>query len=326
MQNGLVSVILPAYNSSSFIIETIESVLKQTYSDFEIIVINDGSTDNTEKIVLSIKDKRIRYMMTKNRGNYFARNAGIGVAKGEYIAFLDHDDLWLEDKLKKQIMVFNKDKDLAFCCTDHYIFFYQERGKLYIDKLHTFLEDFLVQKKFIEKLLEGNFIITSSVMIRKSCLDHLGNFDTYDHFSMDYDLWLRIILNYRAYYMKDRLVLKRSHSSNMSLQAIDNVKSLLYTFNKTNHNIENNRFFDEKQKLLISKKIQLTIYNLGIEYLCAGDYKNAFRCLKDSNYTEKVLFKHIAMIVAKLRIGFFIPFIKLYRSHCQKKYLMPVRK
>lgn len=323
MQSGLVSVIIPVYNSAGFIRQAIDSVLKQTYTDFEIIVVNDGSPDNSEEIVLSIKDKRIRYIKTENQGNYFARNTGIGAAGGAYIAFLDHDDLWLGDKLEKQIMVFNREKETGFCCTDHQVFFYQNKEKLYIDRLHTFSGSFS-QKEFIEKLIYDNFIITSSVMVRKSCLDHLGKFDTHDGFSMDYDLWLRIALNYSAHYIGDRLVLKGNHPSSITSRTLDNVESLLYTFNKTYLNIEKNRFFEERQKKLISEKIRLSMYTLGIEYLCKKDYENALKHLTDSHYTGKPLFRHIAILLAKFRAGAFIPLVKLYRSLSKKKYLMPV--
>ena len=326
MQTELVSVILPAYNASNYIKEAIGSVLEQTYGNFEIIVINDGSTDDTENKLLSIKDGRIRYIKTENSGNYFARNRGIRESRGEYIAFLDTDDIWLGDKLKKQIEVFNKYKDIGFCCTDEYIFFYNDRKKLYINRRNVFSDDILLQNNFIEKLLYENFINTSSVMIKRSCIDRVGKFDTTGRHSMDYEMWLRVALNCRAYYIKDRLVLRRIHEDNISHDRIDSTKTLFYTVNKINANIENNKFFDENQKKIIDKKIELVKYRLGIEYLSLMEYKNALRYLNDSNYPEKGLFRRIAVLIARSRARFLIPFVNLYRLHRRKKQLVAVRK
>ena len=97
----LVSIIIPTYNSASFITEAIDSCLMQTYTKFEIIVINDGSTDNTDEVVLKYIDK-ITYIKQENAGAARARNLGIAEAKGDYIAFLDADDLWSEDKIQNK--------------------------------------------------------------------------------------------------------------------------------------------------------------------------------------------------------------------------------
>jgi len=107
VENPTVSVIIPAYNQANFIGKAIESVLRQTYQDFEIIVIDDGSTDNTEEITRGFKDKRVKYIKKykKNRGISVARNIGIKTARGKYIALLDSDDEWLPEKLDKQINI-----------------------------------------------------------------------------------------------------------------------------------------------------------------------------------------------------------------------------
>jgi glycosyltransferase involved in cell wall biosynthesis len=103
-----VSVIIPTYNRAHLIGRAIQSVLKQTYQDFEVIVVDDGSIDNTEEVVKKIQENRVYYYKhDKNKGGSAARNTGISLAKGEYIAFQDSDDEWLPEKLEKQIGVFN---------------------------------------------------------------------------------------------------------------------------------------------------------------------------------------------------------------------------
>lgn len=115
----MVSVIIPTYNRSDRIEKSIKSVLDQTYNNFEIIVVDDGSTDNTKAIVTSINDSRIRYIYQENAGACVARNLGINTARGEYIAFQDSDDLWVKTKLEKQVAVLEKEKrvDIVTCRT-----------------------------------------------------------------------------------------------------------------------------------------------------------------------------------------------------------------
>lgn len=108
--NPLISIIVPVYNTEQFIAETIESVIEQSYSNWELWLIDDGSTDNSAKVIKSIaeKDNRINYVHKENGGQASARNLGIKKANGEYIAFLDSDDLWLKDKLEEQIEILNR--------------------------------------------------------------------------------------------------------------------------------------------------------------------------------------------------------------------------
>lgn len=119
MVDGLVSIIMPSWNTGKFIGESIQSVLNQTYTKWELIIVDDCSTDNTDKIVGSFKDERIRFLKNaKNSGAALTRNRAIREAKGEWIAFLDSDDLWLPQKLEKQI-AFMKEKGYTFSFTEY---------------------------------------------------------------------------------------------------------------------------------------------------------------------------------------------------------------
>jgi len=112
----MVSVIIPTYNRQDLVVDSINSVLNQTYSDFELLIVDDGSTDETRSVVESINDSRIRYIYKEHAGACAARNRGIDEAKGEYIAFEDSDDLWHPDKLKKQVEeIIKTDADILFC-------------------------------------------------------------------------------------------------------------------------------------------------------------------------------------------------------------------
>ncbi len=116
MSKDLVSIITPTYNCAKFIGATIESVLNQTYQNFEMIIVDDASKDNTEKVVKSFKDKRIKYIrLSKNSGPAVARNRAMEEARGKYMAFLDSDDLWKREKLEKQINFIKKNKYKIIC-------------------------------------------------------------------------------------------------------------------------------------------------------------------------------------------------------------------
>lgn len=116
MSKDLVSIITPTYNCAKFIGATIESVLNQTYQNFEMIIVDDASKDNTEEVVKSFKDKRIKYIrLSKNSGPAVARNRAMDEAKGKYMAFLDSDDLWKREKLEKQINFIKKNKYKIIC-------------------------------------------------------------------------------------------------------------------------------------------------------------------------------------------------------------------
>lgn len=112
----MVSIVLPVYNREKTIRTAVESILNQTYSDFELIIVDDGSSDKTRDVILGIDDSRVKYIFQKNSGACAARNTGIDAANGEYIAFHDSDDIWHEDKLEKQMAVFEKENvQLVFC-------------------------------------------------------------------------------------------------------------------------------------------------------------------------------------------------------------------
>jgi glycosyltransferase involved in cell wall biosynthesis len=200
----LVSVVIPAYNCAPFIGETLDSVYRQTYGNWEVIVIDDGSTDET-RAALAPHIGRIRYLHQQNRGTAAARNAGVRQARGELIAFLDHDDVWLPEKLELQVHVMQTSLECGLVFTDGKIFtadgirqksVISSRLDEWIDAHRT--EDMRVVKgDIVRNLLFCNEIASaSSVMVRRECFDRAGGFDEAIAITDDYDLWLRIA---RAY-------------------------------------------------------------------------------------------------------------------------------
>ena len=221
----LVSVVIPVFNGEKTIRETIESVLNQTLTDFELVVINDGSQDGTLDIVERIPDSRIKVFSYPNAGQSTSRNRGIEIAKGDYISFIDADDLWTPDKLEAQLQALqaNPKAGVAYSWTDWIDESSQLLGK---GSYNT------EQGAVFTKLLLNDFVANgSNVLIRRQALTEVGGFDPSVTPAEDWDLWLRLAARYEFVAVRSPQILYRispnSASFNVwkmeasSLQVID---------------------------------------------------------------------------------------------------------
>jgi len=230
-----VSVIIPVYNGERFLSEAIESVINQTYPNWEIIAINDGSTDRSMEILKHYKSKLsslIHVINQENLGPSVARNSGIKKAKGEYIAFLDYDDLWLSEKLEKQVKFLESNNEISLIYCDCYII----DNNSNIEKDTYSEKTKFIKGKIFKKLLSNNFIPTSTVLLRKKVLDDVGLFNLEYKISQDYDLWLRISDKYLIDFLKQPLAKYRFHSESISkdvkLMTNEDFQILKYWLNK----------------------------------------------------------------------------------------------
>lgn len=211
IKNPVVSVIIPTYNRANLIGKAIKSVLEQTYQDFEIIVVDDGSTDNTVDIIKGFKkkDERFKYIRyKKNRGCSAARNAGIKVARGKYIAFQDSDDEWFQEKLEKQVEVFkNASPEVGVV--------YAEFWRIKDNRKTNIPPSWIKQKEdnIYKELLKGNFIGTPVVLVRKECFEKVGLFDEHISAFEDWELWIRISKYYHFKFI-DKPLAVSYHTSN----------------------------------------------------------------------------------------------------------------
>lgn len=188
MKNIKISVIIPSYNDSEHIKNAVESVLDQSFKDIEIIVIDDGSTDNTKNVLDPyIISGSIKYIYQKNSGQSIARFNAINQSTGEYIAFLDSDDEWADkDKLKRQIELFDTDKFLVIVGTAGYVV--SDNGSKICD-YSVPVDDFSIRNKILFK----NPFIQSSVLIKKSVIEKLGAPKIIEHSKAeDYYMWLKL--------------------------------------------------------------------------------------------------------------------------------------
>src|SRR3989344_2856340 len=198
----LVSVIIPTYNARSYILEAVDSALAQDYENIEVIVINDGSTDDTEEILRPyVESNQIKYFVQENKGLAATRNRGVSLSSGEFIAFLDADDLFLKEKIGEQVEVFLKNKEVGICYSGLIHFTDEESRKFFIHRYN----DHRPRDIFLD-LLSKQFINPSTVMIRKAVFREHGFFDESLRFSEDWDLWLRLAYDGIGFFYLDKLL------------------------------------------------------------------------------------------------------------------------
>jgi glycosyltransferase involved in cell wall biosynthesis len=227
MRRPKISIVIPAYNAESTIIETIESVQKQTFSDFEIIIIDDGSTDNTVEVIKNIHDRRIQVISYEHRGVSAARNQGISYANGELIAFLDADDLWTPDKLELQLAALEKypEAGVAYSWT----YFMYQQGKVIKPGHPVYFKGDVYANLLVENFLAHG----SNPLIRRQVIDCIGEYDLGLTHSEDWDFYIRLASHCDfALVPKHQIFYRQSSGSTTS--KIDGIeKQMLVMFEKT---------------------------------------------------------------------------------------------
>lgn len=207
-----VSVVLPTYNRAQFLSETIQSVIAQKFADWELVIVDDGSTDNTQDVVKGFTDSRIKYVKQENRGVSAARNLGVSKTTAPIIAFLDSDDLWLPRKLETQLKFFNEHPDAAICQTEET--WIRNGRRVNPMKKHAKKSGWI-----FKDCLPLCIVSPSAVMMRRKVFDELGGFDESLPACEDYDLWLRAALRYEIHTLPDALIVKRGgHADQLSKQ------------------------------------------------------------------------------------------------------------
>jgi glycosyltransferase involved in cell wall biosynthesis len=286
-----VSVIIPLYNREKLIERAIDSVLKQSYSDFELIVVDDCSTDNSAKVVQNIDDPRIIYIKHDvNKGANTARNTGIKLAKGEYIAFQDSDDEWLPGKLEKQMALIVESPSKVGIV---YSGFWRIQ-----DKQKTFYPYEWIKKlegDISNEVLKTSFISTQTLLVKKSCFNHIGLFDETLPRLQDWDMVIRLSETYEFSYIPEGLVYVY-HTDN-SITA--------------NHNIYAAAFDQiiQKHYKLFSKNKK----NLSKQYCATGTY---FFKHQDSIQAKKYFIKAISIspVNVKCILKFCLLLLKMVKS------------
>jgi glycosyltransferase involved in cell wall biosynthesis len=207
--NPLVIVIISTYNRAQKLRSALRSVVNQTYNNLEIIVIDDGSTDNTSEVVKNFKDKRIKYLYKKNSGPYDSRNYAIRRSKGDYIAFLDDDDQYLPQKIEMQVEFMQKHKEYGFCYGNLKIL-KNRKSHLIISKEK--------ENTYINLLLDGtgSYVTIQTILLKRSVVKKTGLFRLDIKRAEDYDYWLRCAKKFKFGYIDKPLAIYKLHDSNIT--------------------------------------------------------------------------------------------------------------
>ena len=218
----LISVVIPSYNHEKYIGEAIKSVLEQEYSNFELIIVDDGSQDNSDKIITSFKDSRIKYIKQENRGAHAAINRGLEITNGEYLSILNSDDVYVSDRFKKMSNILDTNKNIDFISS--YIEIINQNGKkLGVKKGFENLDPWPIQNpektfkktnSFKKNLLMSNFISTTSNMFfRRNVYNIIGGMRNL-RFAHDWDFALRVAEKFECYLLEKPVLKYRIHNNN----------------------------------------------------------------------------------------------------------------
>ncbi|NJN08500.1 MAG: glycosyltransferase [Richelia sp. RM1_1_1] len=223
----VISVIIPAYNAAKTIQETVMSVLNQTFSNLELIVINDGSQDSTLEVLSSIKDSRLQVFFYENAGISMARNRGIERASGEFISFLDADDIWTPDKLEAQLTALEKNPQAGVAYS--WVDYIDEYGNFFHPGNHITINGSAYEKMLVQNILENG----SNPLIRREALTEVGGFDSSLTPTEDWDMWLRLAQHYDFVTVPSVQILYRISSRSASTNIVKMENSCLKLIEKS---------------------------------------------------------------------------------------------
>lgn len=285
-----VSVIIPTYNRAHLIGRAIQSVLKQTYQDFEVIVVDDGSIDNTEEVVKKIQENRVYYYKhDKNKGGSAARNTGISLAKGKYIAFQDSDDEWLPEKLNQQINIFkNLSADVGLIYTDMWRI--DSKGQRHYWKSPGYnKENNIINCKWFDDVKN---IGIQTVVIKRECFEKAGIFDEEFRRFIDLELFLRLSKYCRFYHLKSPLVIYYDVGEGIS----HNVDSLVQAYDLIFKKYDQDEIFNKRS-------LSRHLYSLG-NYLCQEREINSgqeyfLKAIKKDPYNLKAYLAFMISLMGK---------------------------
>jgi glycosyltransferase involved in cell wall biosynthesis len=263
----LISVVIATFNCAKFLGDALNSVLVQTFKDCEVLIVDDGSTDETKEIVdRYFKDGRLRYIYIDHKGQAFAKNRGIREARGEFVAFLDADDIWIPTKLEKQVPLFSQ----------HQIGLVYGRRSLINE--HGYEKPF-IHPKFhrgdaLESIFIENYVCFSSAMVRKSVLDEVGMFDEQLKMGIDYDLWIRLAARYKFDYVDEVLVKYRIWGGQLSQKTGLRLETAWHIMDKA---LKDDEIRAKLSKRAIREATAMTYCTTGNWYAESGDVGKAVR-------------------------------------------------
>jgi glycosyltransferase involved in cell wall biosynthesis len=266
-------VVIPAYNAEEYVAAALESVIAQTYRNYEVILVDDGSQDRTPEIARAYLD-RIRYIRQDNKGEAAARNAGVVEAAGELIAFLDADDLWLPEKLELQVAHLDTHPEHGLVFSD--LIRFNEHGVLDLGVTRS-VHGTLPDGNMLPWLFRDSLIGSITVLVRRECFARVGLFDETLPIGCDYDMWLRIAGLYHIGYIDQSLAMYRQHGSNATRNEILGYECQLRVLWSVLERHPELR--EELGAAAIRRRLAMPSFALGRQHLLSGDSRNARRHL-----------------------------------------------
>lgn len=280
----MISVLMCTYNRERFLERAINSVLGQTCKDIEFIIVDDGSTDHSEEIIKSYTDSRIQYVKMKRNSFYcHAANCGLTYCRGEYVAFMNSDDVWLPDKLEKQLEFMEENTQYGACFTAVSLMDDEEQdvSDKSEDLRNLFARQHDSQKEWMRSLFyDGNSLCHPSAMVRKSVLDKVGGFNIMYRQLADYDLWLRILIDTPIHVLPEQLIRFRWDEKSQ---------------NQVSSATEEHRIRTSNEQVLISRNLIDAMSDEKFREFFGEDFQNP----SSSTHLEIELEKCLLMIMAK---------------------------
>lgn len=272
-----VTALIPVYNREKLVVEALDSALQQTRPPDEILVVDDGSTDDTGKVVLKYGD-RLRYLHQRNSGPAAARNHGIRAARGDFIALLDSDDLWAKDRLERQLAALARHPELdvvfgleARFADDRVL---QARSILDPDVLACLESIDCVVPEAFSLLLKENFLPTSTVLFRRRCVERIGLIDESLRQAEDYDFWLRFALSgFQFGFVNAVLCHRRQHEGNLVKDWVKMTESVSIVLSRYGQQAP-------AQRETVARRLGSLHYDLGSYFLYQRDFGKALQHLR----------------------------------------------
>jgi len=290
IEQPLVSVVLPVYNGARFLQQAVESVFEQTYAHIEILAIDDGSTDDSEKILHAFGN-RISVVRQANAGVAAARNRGVRAARGEFVAFLDQDDWWLPTKIAKQVSAFAADPNVDLVHTG--VAHFRNATGTFVGRLNPNTNPGELVGSCYERLLQDNSIYNTTVMVRRSAVEAVGGFDTTieGNTVADYDLWLRLARASRFAFIPEELAVFRIHESQGTWKRQDMLNAELRLISA--HAVDETR----RSSTTLRRRFADLKESIGIAYLDARDDRKARQFFREA-FRERPSFRRFALVIA----------------------------
>lgn len=290
-----VSVIIATHNHAHFLLECLGSVKSQTYRNYEVIVVNNGSTDNTKQVVRDLAWDELRYYYQNDTGSVAGpRNAGIKLAKGEYVAFLDSDDLWYEKKLEKVMGILEKNPDIDILSHDLYLVRPGKQKKI--------LRSGPLKKDMFKSLLIKNSVFGSATVVKRTVMVEIGGFDESKNciHVEDGELWLKLAqLGKKFYFINEPLGEYRVHGSNLSLDFETVLFNEKTTIDKYFKNLKN--YFPLYVKLLYLNRLCTIYFNLGIQYFFRRKIAKGLKNTAKAFFLNPVIFFYRIFVLFRRR-------------------------